>query len=45
MSYAETMAIPFGRLLDLIAVEQIKTEEAKEKRTEEDDFFALLERK
>lgn len=37
--------MPFGRLLDLIAVEQIKTEEAKEKRTVEDDFFALLERK
>ena len=37
--------MPFGRLLDLIAVEQIKTEDAKEKKAEEDDFFALLERK
>lgn len=39
------MAMPFGMLLDIIAVEQIKNEGAKEKRDEEEDFFALLERK
>lgn len=39
------MALPFGVLMDLIAVYQIKEEGAKEKVSEEDDFFALLERK
>lgn len=38
------MATPFGVLLDLIAIEQIKTEGFKRKHVEtEDDFWALME--
>ena len=41
----ESLALPLGQLLDLIAVNQIKTEGAEPKRTqqeEEQDFFNLL---
>lgn len=39
------MSIPFSYLLDLIAVEQIKNENAEQKPTaqdEENEFFRLL---
>lgn len=45
LTYREASAMPFGYLLDLIAVEQIKNEGAKEKKPDNDDFFALLRRK
>lgn len=44
LSYRETNALPLGELLDLIAVEQFKCEGAKLQISEEDEFFALLER-
>lgn len=34
--------MPLGDLKTFIAIEQIKNEGAKEKRSEEDDFFELL---
>lgn len=37
--------MPIGDLLTLIAIEQIKTEGAKERRDEDEDFFDLLKRK
>lgn len=37
--------MPFGELLDLIAIEQIKHEGARLQQTEEDEFFELLKRR
>jgi hypothetical protein len=34
--------VPLGELLDLIAIEQVKHEGAKVKRSEEEEFFELL---
>jgi hypothetical protein len=45
LSRNEAYSIPYGELCDLVAVEQIKTEGAKAKRTkgdEEREFFRLL---
>lgn len=39
----ETLDIPFGELLELIAVDQIKNGIAREKKAE--DFWDLLKRK
>ena len=41
LTFDETLDIPIGDLLTLIAIEQIKAEGAEEKQN--DDFFALLE--
>lgn len=41
----ESLSVPLGELLDLIAVEQIKNEGAKLKENETDEFFALLNRR
>ncbi len=46
LSREQALTIPFGELCDLIAVEQIKVENAKRKKTkaeETEEFFALLE--
>ena len=43
LSMDETLDIPFGDLLTLIAIDQIKNGMAKEKR--EEDFWSLLKRK
>jgi hypothetical protein len=45
LSRTETLTIPHGELLDLIAIDQFKHGNAKLKEQEEDDFFKLLERK
>lgn len=46
LPYVHALALPVGELLDLIAVEQIKTEGFKLKQPEaEDDFWALLDRR
>lgn len=37
--------MPVGLLLDLISIEQVKEEGFEVVRTQEDDFWALLERK
>ena len=45
LSYQEVMALPFGRLQDLIAIFQIKNEGAKRKKTMEEetaDFERLM---
>ena len=42
LTLEETLDTPFGDLKTLIAIEQIKSEGAKEKGTEEDEFFDLL---
>lgn len=39
----ETLSIPFSQLLDLIAVQQIKVEGAKQKPTEEEETEAFLQ--
>ena len=41
-SYEETLDLPLGDLKTFIAIEQIKREGMKEKRSEEDEFFDLL---
>ena len=41
-TYEETLDLPLGDLKTLIAIEQIKNEGRKEKRSEEDEFFDLL---
>lgn len=43
LTYQETLELPYGELLDLIAVEQIKHEGVKLKPKE--DFWDLLEYK
>lgn len=43
ISYPAIQAVPFGELLDLVAVEQIQNGVAREKA--EDDFFDLLKRR
>ena len=45
LTYAQAWGIPYGELYDLISIEQIKHEGAKLKESEEDEFFALLERR
>lgn len=48
LGYQETLDLPMGELLDLIAIEQIKHEGAKLRRSEADEeeaFFALLNRR
>lgn len=40
----QTLDLPWGELLDLIACEQIKHEDYQLKQADEDDFWALLER-
>nr|DAZ76054.1 MAG TPA: hypothetical protein [Caudoviricetes sp.] len=45
LSRRETLALPFGELLDFIAIQQIKNEGAKRKLTIEDnenEFMRLL---
>ena len=42
LTYDETMCLPLGDLLTLIAIEQIKVEGAHEKNDE--DFWSLMER-
>ncbi len=45
LSYDAAMSLPFGRLADLIAIEQIKTEGAKRKKSrkaEESEFWRLM---
>ena len=44
LSYDESMDLPVGDLLELIAIDQIKSGAAKEKAAEE-DFWDLLKRK
>jgi len=44
----EALCVPISELLDLIAVEQIKTEGAQQKLTleeEQDEFVSLLDRR
>lgn len=46
LPYAHALSLPVGEMLDLIAVEQVKTEGFIGKNPEsEDDFWALLERR
>lgn len=45
MSYKLTYALPHGELMDLIAIEQIKHEGAKLRRSEEEEFFEILNRR
>lgn len=48
LSYDQANDIPFGELLDYVAIEQVKHEGAKLKKTweePEDEFFALLTRR
>lgn len=45
LSYQDTLDLPFGELLDLISVEQVKREGAKLRETEEAEFFDLLNRR
>lgn len=45
MSYDVAMGLPFGQLADLIAVEQIKNEGAKRKKSrkaEESEFWRMM---
>lgn len=46
LSFSETMTMPIGYLLDLIAIEQVKNEGAALKKSEDeeaDEFMRLLE--
>lgn len=43
LSMQETLTVPFSVLLDLIAVEQIKNEGARQRRTAEDATAAFEE--
>lgn len=46
MTRSETLTLPFGELLDLIAIEQIKREGARLKPSQESEeaaFFSALE--
>ena len=47
LTYDQALDIPFGELLDYVAIEQIKHEGAKLKNSadETDEFFALLQRR
>lgn len=45
LSYQTSLALPYGQLLDLVAIEQIKHEGAKLKKNDEDEFWELLERR
>lgn len=45
LTYKQTYALPHGELLDLIAAEQIKSEGAKLRRSEDDEFWELLNRR
>lgn len=45
LSYDYALSLPLGELQDFIAIEQIKTEGAKMKKSrqcEEEDFFELM---
>lgn len=45
MTYDETMSLPFGLLNDLIAIEQIRNENAERKKTkieEQEEFEQLM---
>ncbi len=42
LTYIQTLYIPFGMLCDLIAIEQLKHEGAKIKKTDEDEFLELM---
>ena len=42
-TFEETLDMPFGDLKTYIAIERIKNEGAKEKQSEEDEFFDLLD--
>lgn len=43
LTYEETMDLPIGDVLELIAIDQIRSGQAKEKKQE--DFWDLLKRK
>ena len=46
LTYDQAMGIPFGELMDYVAIEQIKCEGAHLKAESDDDaFFALLRRR
>ncbi|MCQ5025458.1 hypothetical protein NE612_01220 [Oscillibacter valericigenes] len=48
LTYEQALDIPFGELLDYVAIEQIKHEGAWEKSgstSEDDEFFELLSRR
>lgn len=45
LGYTATLDMPYGVLLDLIAIGQVKSGAAELQRSEEDDFFALLSRR
>ncbi len=48
LSYDQANDIPFGELLDYVAIEQVKHEGARLKavwENPEDEFFALLRRR
>lgn len=45
LGYATTLDIPYGVLLDLIAIDQVKDGVAEVQPTEDDEFFALLSRR
>ena len=46
LPYAHALSLPVGEMLDLIAVEQVKTEGFIAKNPEsKDDFWELLERR
>lgn len=48
LTYDQTMDLPLGELLDLVAIEQIKHEGARLKHSAgdgEEEFFALLNRR
>ena len=42
LTYIQTLYILFGMLCDLIAIEQLKHEGAKIKKTDEDEFLELM---
>lgn len=47
LTYEQALDIPFGELLDYVAIEQIKHEgaELKDQAGNEAEFFALLSRR
>lgn len=42
LSYAESYSLPFGELLDLINIEQVKSGEVTLKEAEEEDIWEIL---
>lgn len=48
LTYEQALDIPFGELLDYVAIEQIKHEGAREKTnspSDEEEFFELMSRR